>query len=145
MKTKTNSGVNAMLDEALALAADPRVVKSESGRVVSNFLLRLVETLAHGEPRSALPAKHHHPEDLPGYGDNHLHRPAAYVDPIGDLRVELRRHVDGGATRAQAWDRVPEVLMMAASKEFSTTRAARKRSVDGFPEFVWSGLDREAA
>jgi hypothetical protein len=55
----TNSGIAQMLDEAKELANDPRVTKSESGRVLTVFLLRLVETLAEGAPKSTLPPKHH--------------------------------------------------------------------------------------
>jgi hypothetical protein len=53
------AGIEAMLGEARRLAEDPRVVKSESGRVLTNFLLRLVETLADGQPSTVLPPRHH--------------------------------------------------------------------------------------
>jgi hypothetical protein len=49
----SNSGILKMLDEARAMAADEAgVAKSEAGRTTTVFLVGLLETLAHGEPKT---------------------------------------------------------------------------------------------
>jgi hypothetical protein len=149
VKTKTNSGVQAMMDEAIALASDARVTKSESGRVVANFLLRLVETLAHGEPRTALPPKHFHPEDHEG-GTNHLRPPvlsiADSLDPIGALRRALHSEaLRRGRRNCHALiDHVDPVLVLAAQRHFAETANARgqlRGSTRGFIEHVTGSPD----
>jgi hypothetical protein len=49
-----------MLDEARAMAADEAgVAKSEAGRTTTVFLVGLLETLAHGEPKTEYRKRHH--------------------------------------------------------------------------------------
>jgi hypothetical protein len=147
-KTKRNSGVNAMLDEALALAADPRVVKSESGKVVANFLLRLVEMLATGAPRTVLPPRHYHPEDEGG--TNHLRPPVLSVadtlDPIGALRRALHAAAlkRGRRNYHALVDHLDPALVLAAQRHFGATANARgqlRGSTRGFIESVTGSPD----
>jgi hypothetical protein len=44
--------------EAKALA-DSRIVKTEEARSIISLMLRLLETLLHGEPKTELPKRHH--------------------------------------------------------------------------------------
>jgi hypothetical protein len=47
-----------MLDEAKAFAAS-RTVKTEEGRTLIAFHIRLLETLIDGKPSTAMPSRHH--------------------------------------------------------------------------------------
>jgi hypothetical protein len=55
----SNSAILELLAEAHRLKSDERVCKSESGRILVNFLNRVCEVLAYGEARSVLPPRHH--------------------------------------------------------------------------------------
>jgi hypothetical protein len=46
------------LDEAKAFAAS-RTVKTEEGRALIAFHIRLLETLIEGKPTTAMPVRHH--------------------------------------------------------------------------------------
>lgn len=50
-----------LLEEAKRLAGSPQRIQTEEGRLVMNFITRLIETMLHGEPKtpSAEEGRHH--------------------------------------------------------------------------------------
>jgi hypothetical protein len=52
------ANLQKLADEAKALA-DSRVIRTEGERALMIAHQRLIETLLHGEPRTAIPARHH--------------------------------------------------------------------------------------
>ena len=58
---KREASLKALLEQAKAISerAVPTIINNEGDRYIMALLIRLLETLVHGEPKTSIPSRHH--------------------------------------------------------------------------------------